>query len=36
VDDRAFEMTAIRVDPRVQAVSGDPRFADIVKRLGVD
>jgi serine/threonine-protein kinase len=35
-DDRAFEMTSIKVDPRVEAVKNDPRFAAIVKRLGLD
>lgn len=36
VDDRAFEMTAIKFDPRVQTAREDPRFAAIVKRLGLD
>lgn len=35
-DDRAFEMTALKVDPRVQAVKEDARFAATVKRPGLD
>jgi TolB-like protein len=35
-DDRAFEMTSIKVDPRVEGVKDDPRFAAIVRRLGLD
>lgn len=34
-DDRAFEMTSIQVDPRVESVRDDPRFQAIVKRLGL-
>lgn len=34
-DDRVFEMTAIRFDPRVQAGRDDPRFAIILRRLGL-
>lgn len=35
-DDRAFEMTSIKVDPRVDGVRSDTRFAAIVKRVGLD
>jgi serine/threonine-protein kinase len=35
-DDRAFEMTSIKVDPRVEVARQDDRFALIVERLGLD
>ena len=34
-DDRAFEMTSLTVDPRLQSVRRTPEFVALVKRLGL-
>lgn len=33
---RYFDLTAINVDPRFDALRGDRRFAEVVKRVGLD
>lgn len=35
-DDRCFELISIKVDPTFDALKGDPRFAAVAKRLGLD
>ena len=34
-DDRCFEMLTLKVDPRFDAISGDPRFAAATQRVGL-
>ena len=33
--DRCFELTAINVDPRFDALKGERRFAEIVRAVGL-
>jgi hypothetical protein len=35
VDDRSFDLIAIRVDPRFDELKTDPRFETIARRIGV-
>jgi serine/threonine-protein kinase len=34
-DERCFEMLALKVDPRFESISGDPRFAAVASRVGL-
>lgn len=34
-DERCFEMITLKVDPRFEAISGDPRFAAAASRVGL-
>jgi hypothetical protein len=34
--DRAFELTALKVDPRFDVLKGDPRFAELAHAVGLD
>jgi len=35
-DERCFEMLSLKVDPRFEAISDDPRFVSAIKRIGLD
>jgi hypothetical protein len=35
LEDRSFDLISIKVDPRFDALTHDPRFETIVRRLGV-
>jgi serine/threonine-protein kinase len=35
-EDRCFELTAIKVDPRFDSLKGDPRFFNLGRQLGLD
>jgi TolB-like protein/Flp pilus assembly protein TadD len=35
VEDRSFDLISIKVDPRFDALKGDPRFETIARRMGV-
>jgi serine/threonine-protein kinase len=35
LDDRSFDLISIKVDPRFDALKGEPRFETIARRMGV-
>ncbi len=35
VDDRSLEMIFLRVDPRFDRLCADPRFASLLRRMGL-
>ena len=35
MEDRSFDLISIKVDPRFDALKGDPRFETIARRMGV-
>jgi hypothetical protein len=35
-DDRAFELLALKVDPRFMTIRGDRRFGTIIRRVGLE
>jgi TolB-like protein/Flp pilus assembly protein TadD len=35
-DERCFEMLTLKVDPRFDTISDDPRFVSAIKRIGLD
>jgi serine/threonine-protein kinase len=35
LEDRSFDLISIKVDPRFDALKGDPRFETIARRMGV-